>query len=204
MGLIGYARVSTDEQSLAPQLAALKAAGCSRIYRERAGGASPKRRELERALKAVGQGDELVVWKVDRLARSLFQLLTILARLDAAGVRFRSLTEPIETTTAAGRLALAMLGCFAEFERAMIRERTLEGLKAARAKRGKLPTRGRVMTGPEEDAAIKLFETATVDRVALIMGVSKSTLKRLRKRRRDEANNARDNSKAVTQKETRA
>jgi len=181
---VGYARVSTGDQSLEPQLAALRRAGCRTIYHEHASGASTRRRELERAIAATIDGDELVVVKVDRLARSLFELLKILARLDERGARFRSLTEPIETKSAAGRLAIAMLGSFAEFERAMIRERTIEGLKAARA-RGARPGRKFLLAGAKGDAAMKLLETETIGRVALMLGVGKNTLKREIKRRRD-------------------
>src|ERR1700758_835584 len=131
--LIGYARVSTSEQEAAAQGTALKAAGCERIYRERAAGGRWDRPELHRLLDQLRKGDGLVVWKLDRLSRSLRDVLTIMERLADAGTGFRSLTEAIDTTTPAGRMMMQMVGAFAEFERAMIRERTSAGLAAARA-----------------------------------------------------------------------
>src|ERR1700681_417318 len=130
--LIGYARVSTSEQETAAQVAALKAAGCERIYREKASGDRWDRPELHRLLDQLRKGDVLVVWKLDRLSRSLRDVLTIMERLGEAKVGFRSLTEAIDTTTAAGRMMMQMVGAFAEFERAMLRERTRAGLEVAR------------------------------------------------------------------------
>ena len=129
---IGYARVSTDDQNTAIQVAALKTAGCERIYREKASGGRWDRPELHRLLDQLRKGDVLVVWKLDRLSRSLRDVLTIMERLGEAGAGFRSLTEAIDTTTPAGRMMMQIVGSFAEFERAMLRERTLSGLKAAR------------------------------------------------------------------------
>src|SRR6202049_5312457 len=131
--LIGYARVSTNDQETATQVAALKAAGCERIYREKASGGRWDRPELHRLLDQIRKGDVLVVWKLDRLSRSLRDVLTIMERLAEAEAGFRSLTEAIDTTTPAGRMMMQMVGAFAEFERAMIRERTSAGLAAARA-----------------------------------------------------------------------
>src|SRR5271154_6596782 len=130
--LIGYARVSTSEQETAAQVAALKAAGCKRIYREKASGGRWDRPELQRLLDQLRKGDVLVVWKLDRLSRSLRDVLIIMERLAEAKAGFRSLTEAIDTTTAAGRMMMQMVGAFAEFERAMLRERTHAGLDAAR------------------------------------------------------------------------
>src|SRR5713101_6846845 len=129
---IGYARVSTDDQDTAVQVAALKTAGCERIYREKASGGRWDRPELHRLLDQLRKGDVLVVWKLDRLSRSLRDVLTIMERLARAKVGFRSLTEAVDTTTAAGRMMMQMVGAFAEFERAMLRERTKAGLEAAR------------------------------------------------------------------------
>ena len=129
---IGYARVSTDDQDTAAQVAALKAAGCERIYREKASGGRWDRPELHRLLDQLRKGDVLVVWKLDRLSRSLRDVLTLMERLGEAGAGFRSLTEAIDTTTPAGRMMMQMVGAFAEFERAMLRERTKVGLDAAR------------------------------------------------------------------------
>ena len=130
--LIGYARVSTDHQDTAAQVAALNAAECERIYREKASGGRWNRPELHRLLDQLRKGDVLVVWKLDRLSRSLRDVLSIMERLADAGAGFRSLTEAIDTTTPAGRMMMQMVGAFAEFERAMLRERTKAGLAAAR------------------------------------------------------------------------
>lgn len=131
--LIGYARVSKgDEQSNAAQRRALDAAGCRRVFEEIASGGRWDRPKL---LEMIGQlrDSDVVVWKLDRLSRSLKDLLHIMERIEAAGAGFRSLTEAIDTTTAAGRMMMQMVGSFAEFERAMIRERTSAGLAQARA-----------------------------------------------------------------------
>jgi len=131
--LIGYARVSTNEQDTTAQASALKTAGCERIFREKATGGRWNRPELQRLLDHLRKGDVLVVWKLDRLSRSLRDVLTIMERIQEAKAGFRSLTEAIDTTTPAGRMMMQMIGSFAEFERAMIRERTSAGIAAARA-----------------------------------------------------------------------
>src|SRR5438094_8606923 len=130
--LIGYARVSKDDQETAAQVAALKAVGCERMYREKASGGRWDRPELHRLLDHLRKGDVLVVWKLDRLSRSLRDVLTIMERLAEAEAGFRSLTEAIDTTTPAGRLMMQLGGAFAEFERAMLRERTKAGLDSVR------------------------------------------------------------------------
>src|SRR5437867_11947087 len=150
--LIGYARVSKDDQETAAQVAALKAVGCERIYREKASGGRWDRPELHRLLDQLRKGDVLVVWKLDRLSRSLRDVLTIMERLGDSGAGFRSLTEAIDTTTPAGRMLMQMVGSFAEFERAMIRERTQAGLAVARAQ-GRIGGR-RPKLGPQQQAAI--------------------------------------------------
>src|ERR1700692_2385786 len=132
---IGYARVSTDDQDTAVQVAALKTAGCERIYREKASGGRWDRPELHRLLDQLRKGDVLVVWRLDRLSRSLRDVLMIMDGIKAAEARFRSLTAAIDTTPAPGRMMMQMVGVFAEFERAILRERTKAGLDAAR-KRG--------------------------------------------------------------------
>jgi DNA invertase Pin-like site-specific DNA recombinase len=131
--LLGYARISkSDDQKTAPQIRALKEAGCKKIFEESASGGRWDRPQLHRLLDQLRAGDTLMVWKLDRLSRSLKDLLTILERIEAAGAQFRSLTEAIDTSGAAGRMLMQMLGAFAEFERAMIRERTHAGLREAR------------------------------------------------------------------------
>ena len=132
--LLGYARVSKgDEQTNATQAKALRAAGCRRIFEEAASGGRWDRPELHRMLDHLRAGDTVVVWKLDRLSRSLKDVLHIMERIAEAGAGFRSITENIDTTTPAGRMMMQMVGSFAEFERAMIRERTSAGLAAARA-----------------------------------------------------------------------
>jgi DNA invertase Pin-like site-specific DNA recombinase len=143
--LIGYARVSTQDQSPALQLDALRAAGCNRIFEEKASGAQRDRPELKAALDYIRDGDVLAVWKLDRLARSLGQLIDTVDSLKERGIGFRSLTEQIDTTTPAGKLTFHIFGAMAEFERSIIRERTRAGLDAARA-RGRMGGRPRALT----------------------------------------------------------
>ncbi len=132
--LIGYARVSKgDEQSNAAQAAALEAAGCRRVFEEAASGGRWDRPILHDMLRQLRDGDVVVVWKLDRLSRSLKDILHIMEKIAEAGAGFRSLTESIDTTTPAGRMMMQMVGSFAEFERAMIRERTSAGLAQARS-----------------------------------------------------------------------
>ena len=132
--LLGYARVSKgDEQNNALQTKELKAAGCRRLFEETASGGRWDRPELQRMLDHLREGDTIVVWKLDRLSRSLKDVLHIMERIAKAGAGFRSITENIDTTTPAGRMMMQMVASFAEFERAMIRERTSAGLAAARA-----------------------------------------------------------------------
>ena len=142
--LIGYARVSTDDQDTAVQVAALKVAGCERIFREKASGGRWDRPELHRLLDQ---------WKLDRLSRSLRDVLIIMERLAEAKAGFRSLTEAIDTTTVAGRMMMQMVGSFAEFERAMLRERTKIGLEAAR-REGRIGGRRPKLT-PQQQSEIK-------------------------------------------------
>lgn len=131
---IGYARVSTDDQHLDLQRDALQQAGCSVIYEEAASGKSAARPELEQCRKALRAGDTLVVWRLDRLGRSLHDLVQIVAELEQRGVHFESLTEKIETGSASGKLQFHVFVALAEFERGLIRERTQAGLAAARAR----------------------------------------------------------------------
>ena len=141
MALIGYARVSTDDQNLGPQLDALHAAGCGEIFEEHASGGERSRPQLAAALARVKRGDTLMVARIDRLARSLSHLLEVVETLRARGAHFKSLADPIDTSGPSGVLVLQMLGAVAEFERSLIRERTVVGVKAARA-------RGRVGGNP--------------------------------------------------------
>jgi len=138
MALVGYARVSTGEQSTSAQLAALRAAGCDRIFEEHASGGLRTRPRLEEAVEAIGAGDTLVVVRMDRLARSLMHLLEVIGRLEAKGAHFRSLQDPIDTASPQGRFAMQVLGAAAELERALIRERTRAGLEESR-RQGRVP-----------------------------------------------------------------
>lgn len=133
--LIGYARVSTDEQNLGMQLDALRAAGCEKVFcDEGISGAATDRQQLNRALRALAADDVLVVWKLDRLGRSLAHLIQVITHLEAEGVGFRSLSEAIDTTTASGRLLFHIMGAIAEFERSLISDRTRAGMAAAKAR----------------------------------------------------------------------
>src|SRR4028119_1874085 len=134
--LVGYARVSTREQNQALQLDALEAAGCGRVYTETASGAQRDRPELKAALDYAREGDTLVVWKLDRLARSIRQLIETVEDLERQGIGLRSLTEAIDTATPGGRLVFHVFAALAEFERSVIRERTAAGLAAGRARGG--------------------------------------------------------------------
>jgi len=133
MPLIGYARVSTEDQTPLPQVQALTAAGCVEIHEEHASGGSRARPVLARVLERIGKGDTLVVVRIDRLARSLSHLLEVIERLEAKGAFFRSLQDPIDTASPQGKFTLQVLGAAAEFERALIRERTKAGLASARS-----------------------------------------------------------------------
>jgi DNA invertase Pin-like site-specific DNA recombinase len=134
--LVGYARVSTADQTLNLQTDALKKAGCTKIFTDTASGAKAERQGLEEALNYVREGDTLVVWRLDRLGRSLKDLIEQLTELHNRNIGFKSLTESIDTTTSGGKLIFHIFGALAEFERDIIRERTNAGLTAARA-RGK-------------------------------------------------------------------
>jgi DNA invertase Pin-like site-specific DNA recombinase len=143
--LIGYARVSTAEQTLDLQLDAFKHAGCSKIFTDTASGAKAERKGLEEALSYVRSGDILVVWRLDRLGRSLQHLIETIKELHNRGIGFRSLTEQIDTTTSGGKLIFHIFGALAEFERDLIQERTQAGLQAARA-RGHIGGRPKAIT----------------------------------------------------------
>jgi DNA invertase Pin-like site-specific DNA recombinase len=145
MAMIGYARVSTQDQNLSLQLDALKAAGCQHIFEDRASGARADRPGLAAAIAYVRAEDILVVWKLDRLGRSLTHLIDTVTALDARGVGLRSLTEAMDTTTPGGRLIFHLFGALAQFERDLIRERTRAGIEAA-AKRGRKGGRDPVVT----------------------------------------------------------
>jgi len=176
--LIGYARVSTEDQNLDLQRQALTTAGCEHIFEDQVSGAVADRPGLSKALKTVGTGDVLVVWKLDRLGRSLSHLIAVIQDLGDRGAGFRSLSENIDTTTAGGRLVFHMMGALAEFERALIAERTRAGIAAAKA-RGVHVGRRKALTSAQVSHARMLIdggESPSV--VARTLNVGRSTLYR--------------------------
>jgi len=177
--LVGYARVSTQDQKPELQLDALTAAGCEKVFEEKASGAQRDRPQLTAAIEYMRQGDTLVVWKLDRLARSMKQLIETVEGLDGRGIGFRSLTEAIDTTTPGGKLVFHIFGALAEFERSIIRERTTAGLKAARD-RGRLGGRPPALSAADLAAARAMLSDPeiTVEAVAKRLGVAPSTLYR--------------------------
>lgn len=179
---VGYARVSTLEQTLDLQRDALERAGCERQLSDTASGATTSRPGLDEALAYLRAGDTLVVWRLDRLGRSLRHLIETVTALEARGIGFRSVTEQIDTTTPGGKLIFHVFGALAEFERDLIRERTQAGLRAARA-RGRLGGRPRVaaLADPRRLALAQRLYDDSVTSVAEIcrtLGVSRSTLYR--------------------------
>lgn len=176
--LIGYARVSTNDQDTALQLDALHAAGVRTIYQEKGSGVGP-RPQLQKALAALTQGDTLVIWKLDRMARSLLDLLSIIQALKAAGATIRSLTEPIDTSSPIGEFTLQVLGAVAQLERSIILQRTAAGLDAARA-RGVKFGRSRALTPEAEAELVKSYVpgVVTMRELATRFGVTDSVVKR--------------------------
>jgi len=176
---VGYARVSTQDQNLELQTDALTAAGCERIFTEKASGAQRDRPELGAALGFMRKGDVLVVWKLDRLARSLKQLIETVESLEQRGIGFLSLTEAIDASSAGGKLVFQIFGALAEFERGMIRERTMAGLTAAKA-RGRVGGRPPALKADDLVAAKALLRDSsiTVEEVAARLKVAPSTLYR--------------------------
>jgi DNA invertase Pin-like site-specific DNA recombinase len=177
--LLGYARVSTTDQNPQCQTDALTAAGCFKLFVDHASGSIERRVELDRLLEQLRPGDTLVVWRLDRLGRSLRHLIDLVTELDRRGVGFRSLTESIDTTTSAGKLVFHVFGALAEFERSIIAERTNAGLASARA-RGRKGGRPAVMTPDKLAAAKRLYEGRdhTVEQIAAMLGVSRTTIYR--------------------------
>lgn len=174
---IGYARVSTDDQNLDLQRDALLKAGCGPIYEETASGNSAERTELEQCRKALRPGDTLVVWRLDRLGRSLPDLVLSVSQLEQQGISFESLTEKIETSSAAGKLVFHVFAALAEFERNLIRERTRAGLAAARA-RGRKGGRKPALTPQQihEVRALLRDPSIPVSSIAKRYGVSRATI----------------------------
>jgi DNA invertase Pin-like site-specific DNA recombinase len=181
---IGYARVSTGEQTLNLQRDALVKAACEKVFTETASGAKADRPVLAEVLTYLRPGDTLVVWRLDRLGRSLKHLIETIADLQARGVGFKSLTEQIDTTTPGGKLVFHVFGALAEFERDLIRERTNAGLAAARA-RGRVGGRPKKLADPKTLAlAQKLYDDGQTDiaTICQTLGISRATLYRAIKR----------------------
>lgn len=175
---IGYARVSTQDQNTDLQLDALEKAGCEQIFHEKKTGSSAyQRAELEACLRSLRKGDTLVVWRLDRLGRSLKNLVEIVSELEERGVGFKSLTESIDTTSAGGRLVFHLFGALAEFERNLISDRTKAGLASARARGRKGGRKPKMSNADIKKAAAMLKDpTITKTEVAKHFGVSRVTL----------------------------
>jgi len=179
---IGYARVSTKDQNLNLQVDALKNAGCEKIYQEKASGAKAERPQLNKLLDNVRQDDVIVIWKLDRLGRSLKHLVQLVHDLMEKGVGLQSLNDPIDTTSAQGRLTFNIFASLAEFEREVIRERTMAGLSAARA-RGRLGGRPKGLSQEAEKTAMAaetLYKQGelSISEITRRLDISRSTLYR--------------------------
>ena len=178
--IIGYARVSTVGQTLDAQLEQLKAAGCAKVYREKATGARMERRELQRMLKALTPGDVVIVTRIDRLARSVFDLFSIVKRIVDADAEFRSLAEPLTNTdTSTGRAMLAISGAMADVERDLIRTRTAEGRSRATARGQHMGRPSALTTQQAAEARQRRRDGATLQELADSYNVSRTTISRL-------------------------
>lgn len=195
MALIGYARVSTSDgrQSTDLQEDALRAAGCEKVFIDHASGGKADRKGLEDAMQYCRQGDQLVVWRLDRLGRSLKHLIEVVNSLDARGIGFRSLTESIDTTTLGGRLIFHVFGALAEFERAIIKERVVAGLAAARA-RNRIGGRPRAIDKTKSNAVKAMIDQGlSATDICKSMGISRATYFRFKKEMTDAASAAAEN-----------
>lgn len=179
MTRIGYARVSTDDQNLDAQLDALKTAGCEKIFQDKASGKLAKRPGLDKALEYLRPGDVLVITKLDRLGRSLPNLMDISSALRARGIDLMMITEGIDTSTVGGRLYFNIVASISEFQRELIVENTKEGLEAARA-RGRKGGRKPVMTAEKIAVARQMYDSKqhTMDAIAKTLGVSRASIYR--------------------------
>lgn len=176
--IIGYARVSTTDQNLSLQREALEKSGCEKIYEDEISGTRANRPGLDKALEMLREGDTLIVWKLDRLGRSVKNLITLVSDLNAKGIHFQSLTDSIDTSTPSGRFFFHVITSLAEMERELIVERTKAGLEAAN-KLGRKGGRKRKMTDRKLNAAKKLLESGILPKdVANNLGVSLATLYR--------------------------
>jgi DNA invertase Pin-like site-specific DNA recombinase len=178
---LGYARVSTYGQTLDAQLEQLRKEGCNPIYREKASGAQPTRRELLRMLKTLGPGDAVTVTRIDRLARSTFDLFAIVKQIVDAGAQFRSLAEPwADTATSTGRLMIAILGGLADVERDLIRTRTAEGRSRAKARGQHMGRPPKLTPQQQKEARRRRAQGATLKELAKSYNVGRATISRLR------------------------
>ena len=179
--LIGYARVSTQVQDNAIQIEALKKSGCEMIFEEIISGGRWDRPKLQELLNYIRKGDTIVVWKLDRLSRSLKDLLFIIEQIENAGAGFKSLTESIDTTTPAGKMMMQMVGVFAEFERSMLKERTIKGLQYAR-EQGRIGGRKPKLKTVQTEEIIKLHKSGkSASELAELFNVHKATIYRVLK-----------------------
>lgn len=179
MALVGYARVSMQDQNADMQEDELLKAGCEKVFVDKASGVAKDRPQLTAALDYLREGDVLVVWRLDRLGRSLKHLVNVVADLEDRGVGFRSLHESIDTTTSAGKLIFHVFAALAEFERELIRERTIAGLTAARA-RGRMGGRKPSLSPKQIQVARQMYASgdSTVAEIAKVLGVSRATIYR--------------------------
>jgi DNA invertase Pin-like site-specific DNA recombinase len=177
--LIGYARVSTGEQNLDMQVDALQEAGCDKVFTDEVGGVKTERPGLQDALEYLREGDTLVVWRLDRLGRSLKDLIKKVEELQARNVGFHSLHESLDTANPSGKFQFHVFSALAEFERDLIRARTQAGLKAARA-RGRTGGRPREMTTEKVKMAVRLMKDTevTINEICTTLGIARSTLYR--------------------------
>jgi len=174
---IGYARVSTTEQNLSLQTDVLEQAGCEKVFYDQISGTKTSRPGLDEALTYLRQGDVLVVWRLDRLGRSLKHLIESVNSLEEQGIGLQSLQESIDTTTSGGKLIFHIFGALAEFERNLIRERTQAGLVAARA-RGRIGGRPKLLNAKKKEWLYRLYDEKkhSIQEICSLVGVSKSTL----------------------------
>src|SRR6266446_472324 len=177
--LIGYARVSTTDQTLNLQQDALEKIGCTKIFTDTASGATTERQGLDEALNYVREGDTLVVWRLDRLGRSLKHLIETITNLNNRKIGFKSITENIDTTTSGGKLIFHIFGALAEFERDIIRERTQAGLLAARA-RGRKGGQPKALTPKQAAIAQQLYndKNNSISEICKTLNISRATLYR--------------------------
>jgi len=192
MMIIGYARVSMHDQNLDLQKDALNEAGCEKIFVDKITGKLLNRPGLEKTMEVLRSGDTLIVWRLDRLGRSLKHLIEIVSELENREIGFKSLTESIDTTSPTGKLVFHLFGALAEFERNLIAERTKAGLAAARA-RGRVGGRPPALDEKQREALVLLYKEKkhSVNEICKIMGISKQTLYNyLRKAERSEKENA--------------